>query len=208
MRKLFSALAFALTLMILNVGSTANAAATVAVVLDTPTGMFSEPEKVNTLLKETLDKIFTNTASYTFLPMEDANAYIQIYREEHDLITNMNNEVGYAVLKPLKKEDYDNICNYFGADYLIYANVTSSIPTFSGGFFSASQSVNITTDFRVWSNSKNDFAYMKRISTKGKSTTVYAGGIGSSAHAIEKGLKKGLQEIEKEASKIRAAMID
>ena len=204
MKKFFSALAFALTLMIFNVG--AALAATVAVVLDTPAGMFSEPEKVNANLQETLDKIFTDKTNYSFLPIEDANAYIQIYREEHDLITSMNNEDGYVVLKPLKKEDYANLCNYFGADYLIYVNVTSSIPKFSGGFFTASQSVNVTTDFRIWQNGKNDFAYMKRSSMKGKSTTVYAGGVGSSTHAIEKGLKKGLQEIEKEAPKIRAAM--
>ncbi|MBR1580175.1 MAG: hypothetical protein IJ668_06725 [Selenomonadaceae bacterium] len=206
-KRLLSMLVFAMLFVAATINP-ASANTTVAVVLDTPAGMFSEPEKVNATFKETLDKIFTNSPNYTFLPMEDANAYIQIYREEHDLITSMNNESGFATLKPLKKEDYDNICKYFGADYLIYANVTSSIPTFSGGFFSASQSVNVVTDFRVWSNSKADFAYMKRVSAKGKSTTIYAGGIGSSTHAIEKGLKKDLQELEKESSKIRSAMTE
>lgn len=214
LRKLFGMFAVAIILLMSN-GNSASAfdlggeKATVAVILDTPDGMFSEPEKVYTTFQETLNKIFANSSRYEFLAVGDTASYIQMYREENDLIVNVDNGVSNSdSIKPLKKEDYDNICKHFNADYMIYARVTTSFPRVSGGFFSASQSVNVTMDFRIWEGKKTDFVYTKRTSTTGKSTTVYAGGFGSSSHAVEKGLKKGLQEIEKDAAKIKAAMVD
>ena len=82
------------------------------------------------------------------------------------------------------------------------------MPRFSGGFMSASQKVNVTLDFRIWSDKKADFVYTKRAMTTGTSTTVYVGGMGSSSHAIEKGLKKGLKEIEKDSVKIKTSMTE
>lgn len=181
-------------------------AATVAIALDTPAGMFSEPEKVNESLQATLDKIFAGNSNLTFLPIEDATGYLRIYREEHDLIEETYSDSDFVRMKTLKKEDYYNVCKYFNADYLIYVNVTNSIPKSSGGLLTSGQSVNVTTDFRVWSNAKNDFAFMKRLSAKGSSNTIYAGGSGSSSRAVEKGLKKCLSLIEKEGAKINAAI--
>ena len=182
----------------------------VAVVLDTPGGMFSEPEKVYETLQQSLDTIFQGTSQYQILPIGETDSYVQIYREENDLTATVETPMGgtYTRNEMLKKEDIETICKHFDADYMIYVKVSSSTPRFSGGFMSASQKVNVTLDFRVWSNKKSDFAYTKRAMTTGTSTTVYAGGFGSSSHAVEKGLKKGLKEIEKDALKIKSAMID
>ena len=135
LRKIFSAFVLALTLTILNVGSAF--AATVAVVIDTPAGIFSAPEIVNANLYATLDKIFDGTTNFDFLSHDETNAYVQIYREENDLVTSLNNETGFVTLKPFKQEDYAGLCNYLGADYLIFTNVTGSAPTFAGGFLNA-----------------------------------------------------------------------
>lgn len=215
LKKMF-ALLTVFVLLLISGGNSASAIdlgdrkATVAVILDTPDGMFSEPEKVYATFQQSLDKIFANTSRYEFMSMDDTSSYVQMYREENDLVSNVETASGDVVVReqPLKKEDYGKICNHFNADYMIYARVTSSVPRVSGGFFSASQNVNVTMDFRIWEGAKNDFVYTKRTSTTGKSTTIYAGGFGSSTHAVEKGLKKGLQELEKDAAKINSAMID
>ena len=175
------------------------------VILDAPTGTFSEPEKVYALVETSLSKILGKSMSYEIIPPADTEGYVQIYREEHDLIISTGAEEGSYDEKWLKKKDIDNICTHFGGDYIIYTRVTSTAPKVSVGFFSASQKTNVVLDFRVWSNEKKDFSYMKRATATGSSTAVYAG-IGSSSRALEKALKKNLQEIEKDASKIRAAM--
>lgn len=102
----------------------------------------------------------------------------------------------------------NEICKHFGADYVIYMRMTNSMPRYYGGFWTAGQKVNVVLDFRIWSDKKEDYVYAKRTTTTGSSNTFYVGGMGSSSHAVEKGLKKGLQEIEKDASKIRLAMVE
>ena len=128
----------------------------VAVVLDTPGGMFSEPEKVYETIKESLDNIFKDSDKYHILPIGDTDAYVQIYREEHDLSASM--DTGYVTVDrrdlSLKKENINEICKHFDADYVIYTRVTSSAPRVSVGFMSAGQKVNVTLDFRVWSDKK------------------------------------------------------
>ena len=182
----------------------------VAVVLDTQAGMFSEPEKVYSTLQESVDNIFKDSPKYEIMPIGETDSYVQIYREEHDLTSTVESPMTGTFTQNvmLKKEDIDSICKHFESDYMIYVKVSSSTPRFSGGFISASQKVNVTLDFRVWSNKKSDFIYTKRAMTTGTSTTVYAGGFGSAGHAIEKGLKKGLKEIEKDSVKIKTAMIE
>ena len=204
LRKIFSALCMAA--VILFAAQTQASAAKVVMILDAPTGTFSEPEKVYQVVQDTLNNILKSSAAdYEILSSADTENYIQIYREEHDLIFSTGADEGSHVEKWLKKEDIDNICTHFGGDYIIYTRVTSTAPKVSVGFFSASQKTNVVTDFRVWSNSKKDFSYMKRATTTGKSTAIYAG-IGSSSRALEKGLKKGLLEIEQDANKIKAAL--
>ena len=205
LKKFFSVLCLA-TVIVVAVTSQAYAAK-VTVVLDAPTGTFTEPEKVYQLVQETLGKILQNSSSYEILPPSDTENYVQIYREEHDMIMSTGADEGAHEEKWLKKEDLNNICTHFGGDYLIYVRVTSTAPKVSVGLFSNSQKMNVLTDFRVWDNVKKDFSYMKRANAQGSSTAIYAG-MGSSSRALEKGLKKGLQEIEKDASKIREAMTE
>lgn len=181
----------------------------IAVVLDTPGGYSAEPEKVYTTIKETLNKIFTNKSLYNLQPIEDNDAYVQIYREENGFA--MNEDTGVVTTNgardlSLKKNDLSKLNEHFGADHLIYIRITNSMPQVTVGFMTAGQKVNVTMDFRVWSKEKNDFTYMKRTMTTGSSSSFYVG-IGSSSNAIEEGIKKGLTEVEKDAVKIRTSML-
>lgn len=203
LKKVFSVLC-AVAVILFAANSQAYAAK-VVVLLDAPTGTFTEPEKVYSLVEATLDKVLQKSSAYEILPPSDTENYIQIYREEHDMISSSGADEGAHDEKWFKKEDINNICAHFGGNYVVYIRVTSTAPKVSVGLFSNSQKMNVVTDFRVWSNAKRDFAYMKRATTQGTSTAIYAG-IGSSSRALEKGLKKGLAEIEKDAAKIRAAM--
>lgn len=199
---------FVLAMMMLFAINSQVSAYNVAVVLDTPAGTFSDPEKVYATLQTSLDNIFNDSSKYDIMPLGESDAYVQIYREEKGVevdTDSLGQDAGRDFT--FKKSDINNICKHFGTPYVIYARVTSTAPRFSGGFITASQKVNVTLDFRVWSDAKGDFVYTKRAMATGTSTTVYAGGIGSASHAIEKGLKKDLQQIEKEADKIRTSMI-
>ena len=180
----------------------------VAVILETPDGMFSEPEVVYKTLNESLDKMFKGYSQFDIIPVEETNAYVQVYLEESELsTTQFVNGVAVTSGEPaLKKANLSELDKHFEADYLLYVRVYSGAAKMSVGLMSASQKVNVTTDFRVWSAEKADYVYMKRFQATGKSTAVYAG-LGSSERAVEKGLKKGLSQVEADAAKIRAAMM-
>lgn len=214
LRKLFSSLLFAVMLCSLSHQVYAvdlnDNKITVAVVLDTPGGMFSEPEKVYTTVQESLDNIFKGSAQYKILPIGETDSYVQIYREENNLTVNMDTEITGVAQRDLslKKTDINKICKHFEANYIVYTRVTSTAPRVSIGFMSAGQKVNVTLDFRIYSDKKADFVYMKRAMTTGSSKTIYAGGMGSSSRAVEKGLKKALEEIEKDSTKIKNSMME
>lgn len=203
LKKIFTALCMAAVIVF--AAQTQAYAAKIVMILDAPTGTFTEPEKVYSLVENMMNNMLKNSVDYEIIPPSDTENYVQIYREEHDMISSTGADEGQHDEKWLKKEDINNICTHFGGDYIIYTRVTSTAPKVSVGFFSASQKMNVVTDFRVWSNAKKDFSYMKRATTSGSSTAIYAG-IGSSSRALEKGLTKGLQEIEKDKNKIIAAM--
>lgn len=205
LKKIFSALCLAMLIFATNTASAENEPK-IVLIFDAPTGTFSEPEKIYTLVENSLAKILDSTP-YEIVPASETEGYVQIYREEHDLITSTGAEEGNAVEVYLKKEDINNICTNFKGDFLIYTRVTSTAPKFSAGIFSMSQSTNVVLDFRVWSNSKKDFSYMKRVTTKGTSTAIYAG-VGSATRALEKGLRKGLKEVEKDSAKIKLAITE
>ena len=205
LKKIFSVLCMAT--VILFAATSQVAAAKIVIISDTPTGTFSEPEKAYKAIENTLSKILGKNSGHEIIPAGETESYVQIYREEHDLIQSTGAEQGSYIEQYLKMKDLDNICQYYGGDYIVYTRVTSTIPKIAIGVFSASQKVNVVLDFRVWSNSTKDFTYRRRFTTTGSSTAVYAG-LGSSTRALEKGLRKGLQEVEKEASKVRAAMVD
>ena len=205
LKKIFSLLC--MTAVILLSAHSQAYAAKIVVVLDAPTGTFTEPEKVYSLVETSLGKILQNNSEYEIIPPSDTENYVQIYREEHDMIMSTGADEGSHDEKWLKKEDINNICNHFGGNYMVYVRVTSTAPKHSIGLFSQSAKTNVVTDFRVWSNSKKDFSYMKRATTQGSSTAIYMG-TGSSMRALEKALNKGLQEIEKDAAKIREAVAE
>lgn len=202
LKKIFSAI-FLTVMILFAANNPVSAEKNVAIILDAPTGMFSDPDKVYDAVQTSLTNILGSTG-YNILPIDETASYLQIYREENNLTDAVTTE-GVAVESFLKKNDIDKLCQHFGSDYVIYTRVSSTAPTFSAGLFSASQKVNVIMDFRVWSNAKKDFSYMKRTTTKGTSTAIYAG-IGSSSRALDKGLKKGLEEIEKDKVKIITAM--
>lgn len=203
LKKIFSSLCLAVMVLVF-VNGQAFAQKKVAILLDAPTGMFSEPEKVYAAVEKTVNNILKNSSEYEILPIDDTASYLQIYREENDLLTTVTTE-GVAVEAFLKKDDIEKICKHFDSDYVIYTRVSSTTPKVAVGLFSTSQKVNVIMDFRVWSESKQDFSYTKRTTTTGSSTAIYAG-VGSSSRVLDKGLKKGLQEVEKDADKVRAAM--
>lgn len=195
LKKIFSVLCMAVVIMF--AANSQASAAKVAVVLDAPTGTFTEPEKVYNMVETSLGKILKNSSEYEILPAMDTENYVQIYREENDMIMSTGADEGAHEEKWLKKEDINKICKHFGGDYIVYVRVTSSEPKRTSGVFTSGQKMNVVTDFRVWSNSKQDFSYMKRATTQGSSQTVnisiFGRGDGSSTHALEKALSKGLQ---------------
>ena len=206
LKKFFSILCMTIILFAINSSASAEGDPKFVVLLDAPTGTFSEPEKINTLLQGSLDNIVGNM-NCEIVPISETENYLQIYREENNLIASNGAEEGDATTFYLKKDDINKICHYFNGDYLIYIRVTNTAPKVSEGFFLISRKTNVIVDFRVWSNSKEDFTYMKRATATGSSTAVYVG-IGSSSRAFEKGLKKDLMEIEKDTSKIREALTE
>lgn len=207
LKKIFSVLCMAVIFLAANSQVSAEGTPKVVVIFDAPTGTFSEPEKAYNLVETSLANIMGKYMEYELVPASETEGYVQIYREEHDMITSTDAEEGRAIEVYLKKDDLDEICKYFGGDYIIYTRVTSTAPQISVGIFSASQKINVVLDFRVWSNAKKDFSYMKRVTSRGSSTAIYAG-LGSASRALEKGLRKSLQEIEKDATKIRTAMTE
>ena len=207
LKKIFSILCMAtMLLVVVNNSASAEGEPKIVVVFESPTGAFSEPEKVHTLLQDTLKNILDNMTC-EIVPISETENYVQIYREENNLIASNGAEEGDATTFYLKKDDLNKICQYFSGDYLIYTRITNTAPKVYVGFFNASQKVSVVLDFRVWSDNKKDFSYMKRATATGKSTSILDG-IGSSARALEKGLRKDLQEIEKDKNKIREALTE
>ena len=179
----------------------------VAFILDTPSGKFSEPEKVYESFQGSMDKIFKDDVRFSVIPFNDTEPYVQIYREENDLTFSVDDDYTQVSTRDvsLKKKDIDNICKYFETDYIIYVRVTSTAPRFYDGPFTVSKRINITLDFRIWSNAMADFVYAKRAVKTGASTAVYLGS-GSAARAVDKGVKNCLKDIEKDAHRIKACM--
>ena len=209
LKKVFSSLLMAA--MFLCVAGSSAFASSVSVVLDTPAGYFSEPEKVYKVVQASLDKIFQGSM-IDVKSVQDCDAYVQIYREENDLAGASDSQSGGRFHRDLtfKKADIEKMADYFGDDHVVYIRVSTTDPRSTGGIFTSGKKVNVILDFRIWSQLKKDFSYMKRVTTTGGSETVNLGGIfgrgsGSLVNAIDEGLKKGLQDVEKEKSKVLAA---
>ena len=159
----------------------------VSVILEPPFETFDNPEKISAAVNQTVSKIFKNSNSFNVQSIDETAGAVQIYREE-------NNLEGAA----LKKADLDKICQNLGSDFVIYIRTTNTEVEASDPI---GRKVNVVLDFRVWSNDKKDFTYTRRTTMTG---TGY--GYGAAADAIVEGFRKNMQEVEKDASRVRDAM--
>ena len=207
LKKIFSNLCMA-TFLLFVVSSRA-CAAEVVIVLDAPIGTFSEPEKVHELIENSLENILGDYRSYEIVPPSETENYVQLYREEHDMIFSTGAEENKQTEYYLKKADVDNICTHFRGKHLIYIRFTSTAPRYviGHGLLYTSQKTNAVMDFRVWSSRKKDFTYMRRLTAKGSSTAVLDV-FPSTSRSLQKGLKKILREIEDDEIKIRVALTE
>lgn len=190
-------------------------AAQINVIVDTQSGMFSEPEKVYGQVDNAVKGWFSPTeeelkhmtfserqalknGDYTLIPIAESDAIVQIYREEKGSAVNIDGAVAMQGREmSMTKEDLAELSKELGADYILYFRVTNSMPDYNIGLFGGSQKVNVITDFRVWDTKQGKYTLVKRYQTKGSSSSAYVG-TGSTSRAIEKGLTKALEQIEQE----------
>ncbi len=161
----------------------------VAVIVEPPVESFSKSEEVFNSIQQTVDKIFKNTTNFNVQSIDETAGYIQIYREENNFASNEDSF--------LKKADLDEVCQHLGSDFIIYMRVSGTEQKITGiGDYiingGSADSAKVVLDFRVWSNDKKDFTYSKRIT--------------KTDYTLERSLSKCLQEVEKDAGKVRAAM--
>lgn len=190
LRKIFSAAVLAAAIFLAGSAYAATSVEMqeVAVILEPPVETFDKPEEVHDSISQTVDKIFKYATNFSVESIDETAGYLQIYREENEL-------EGAETF--LKKSDIEKICQNLGKDFLIYLRVTGAAPKvtgisdyiINGG---SSDSAKVVLDFRVWSKEKGDFTYTKRVT--------------KTDYTLERGLKKCLQEVEKDAAKVRAAM--
>ena len=186
LKKLFS-LALIAAILLFSANNFVSAAekievAKVAVIIEPPVESFEKPEIVYDSIDQTVNKIFKNSSNYKIESIDETAGYVQIYRED--------NEIDAETF--LKKSDIEAICQNIGSDFIVYLRISGTSPkTFSESILGTPSKVIL--DFRVWSDNKKDFTYTKRV-TK------------TDDYSFEKSLTKGLQEIEKDAGKVRAAM--
>lgn len=200
-------------------------AAQINTIIDTGSGMWSEPEKVYGEVDESVKSWFgvstknkeemnfkerlalQNKSQWTFVPTADSDAVVQLYREERGRAVAEDGMVSGMVDRDLalNKDDLAALTKELGADYIFYFRITNSVPTYNYGFLTAGQKVNVITDFRIWDGKQGKYVFVKRYQTTGFSKSFYIG-TGSTSHAIEKGLQKALEKIEKEKSEILAVV--
>jgi len=154
----------------------------VAVIIEPPVESFEKPEIIYNSIEQTVNKIFKNAPNYKLDPIDETAGYVQVYREDNALNADTF----------LKKSDIDTICKNIESDFIVYLKISGTAPKTFGESILGAQA-KVVLDFRIWSNDKKDFTYTKRV-TK------------TDDYSFEKSLAKGLQEVEKDAAKIRAAM--
>lgn len=156
---------------------------TVSVILEPPAESFEKPEEIFTAVQQTVDKIFRNAAAYDIPPIDEAAGYVEVYREENPEATS-----GF-----LKKSDIEKIAAHLGSDFVIYLRVAGNSKDNSGlESIIGGQKINVVLDFRVWSKAANDFTYTKRVT--------------KTDFSVDRALTKCLQDVEKDAARVRAAM--
>lgn len=199
-------------------------AAQINMIVDSGSGMFAEPEKVYETIDETIKGWFfpseeemksmtfserraLKNNNHVFVPTADSDAIVQIYREEKEMTVNYDDSMINGMQARdigMTKQDLMNLSEELGADYIFYFRVTNSIPRISMGVWTMKQTVNVVTDFRVWDAKQQQYTFIKRYQNKGKSSVV--AGHDYDSRAVEKGLKKALEQIGEDKDKIIAAI--
>lgn len=199
-------------------------AAQINMIVDSGSGMFAEPEKVYETIDETVRDWFfpseeemksmtfserraLKEANHVLIPCSESDAVVQIYREEKGMTVSYDDSMVSGMQARdmgMTKQDMTNLSEELGADYILYFRVTNSIPRVSMGFWTAKQTVNVVTDFRVWDAKQKQYTFIKRYQNKGKSSVVP--GHDYDSRAVEKGLKKALEQINEDKDKIIAAI--
>lgn len=194
-------------------------------IIDTGSGMWSEPEKVYSEVDNRIKNWFgvsdkekrelnfkerlalENKNNLIFIPTDDSDAVVQIYREERDRTVASDGMITGMIERDisLNKEDLKVLSKELKSDYIFYFRITNSLPTYSKDFFSNIQKVNMITDFRIWDVKQEKYVFLKRYQTTGSSKS-FDFGYGSTEHAIKKGLKKAFEKIEKDKEQIIAVV--
>ena len=191
LKKIFS-LAVMAAIVLISFNSTTSAAEKievmkVATIIEPPIESFERPEPIYDSIQNTTAKIFKNAPNYDLVSMDETAGYVQVHREENNLDAETF----------IKKADIEELCQKLGYDYAIYMRITNTVTEAKGISDYITQgnsltSVKVVFDFRIWDNDKKDFTYTKRIAKTG--------------YKLDAALNECLKEIEKDSSKIRAAM--
>lgn len=177
----------------------------IAVIIDTPGGSHAEPEAVQKSALAVVKEILEGKDQFYILPTDNVDAYVQIYREEHDIDMPVADAVANLNVKPaLKRSNLFELGNFLKSKYIFYVRVTTGSPARSISIIESSRRMNVSTDFRIWSQGKRNFIYAKRYQATGVSKSYFSILSGSSYHAAQKGTGKAFSEIRTDLETIRS----
>ena len=183
---------------------------------DTNIGTPVSPKELYPVVQNFLNNTFGNNMIYNIQPLKQTGDYALIYRQEHDLMTGgeitderLNEKSLKTIIAGLQKDDLENICKHFGADYLIYAHIETIKADEKGVNLISASRVNLS----IWSNSKNDFANFIPSSIFGYSVLkeFKQSDLNDESRAILKNNSRAIEKevwakIEKDAKKIKSVM--
>lgn len=178
----------------------------VAVIIDTPGGAHYEPEAVYKYTQLAVKNILASHSELQMLPLENVDAYVQIYREEKGIDLPVADETTIFTRFALKRANLIELGDLLKAKYIFYVRVTSSMQKFSAHMLKNSKRANVITDFRIWSQDKKNFVYAKRYVVTTSSRAFLVLFSGSSYHAVSKGVKKAFSKIEADLPQLQAAI--
>lgn len=176
----------------------------IAVIIDTPAGSHAEPEAIYKAARSLMGEILKNKDQFYILPLENVDAYVQIYREEHDLDVPVSDAVSNSGVKPaLKRANLLELGNFLKSKYIVYIRITTGAPSRTTSIVESARRMNVSTDFRIWSQEKRNFIYAKRYQLTGVSKSYFSILGGSSYHAAGKGTNKAFSVIRSDMDLLR-----
>ena len=178
----------------------------VAVIIVTPGGADYEPDAVYKYTQIAMKDILASHSELQMLPIENVDAYVQIYREEKGIDLPVADETTIFTRLALKRANLNELGDLLKAKYIFYIRVTSSRQNFSQHMFKNSTRANVITDFRIWSQDKENFVYAKRYVVTTSSRAFFVIFSGSSYHAVSKGVKKAFSKIQADLPQIQTAI--